>query len=331
MAQTGNYKATRTVERKNGEEMKNKEDVMKKFKVMKVLVFVFLSFLTFAQVVFAESGLTKIAENIYAYVDTKKSSPQNSFGANAGMIIGRDGIVVVDTLICAKEAKRFISDIRKISDKPIKYVVNTHYHLDHTFGNAEFAKLGAIIISHVTDDQNLRRNGETALKNAKEYGLSESDMEGTKIAYPALTFNDRMVIDIGDQKIELIYTGNSHTNGSIIAYLKDKKILFAGDILFTNYHPFIAEGDINSWLKALDQIMNFDVDKIIPGHGPVSGKKDIEAMKNYLIVFDKEAKELSLRSNDVESVFSEIKKILPERDESEWLIKANLQMKYMKK
>ncbi len=303
---------------------------MKRLMVSGIFVFVLISFFTFGQSAFAE-GLTKIADNVYAYVDIKGSSPQNSFGANAGIIIGKDGIVVIDTLISAKEAQRFINDIRKISDKPIKYVVNTHYHLDHAFGNAEFEKRGAIIISHVNDDQNLRKNGEAALKGAKEFGLTENDMEGTVLAYPALTFNDRMNLDMGDQKIELIYTGNAHTNGSIIVYLPDKKILFAGDILFTNYHPFIAEGEIKSWLKVLDYIMTMDAVTIIPGHGSISNKKDVTDMKNYLIAFDKNAKRLAAKSKDIEYVFSEIKKVLPARAEGEWLIKANLQMKYLKK
>ena len=304
---------------------------MKRLTVFGIFVFVLINFFTLGQSAFAQNGLTKIADNVYSYVDVKGATPQNSFGANAGIIIGKDGIVVIDTLISAKEAQRFINDIRKISDKPIKYVVNTHFHLDHTFGNSEFEKLGAIIILHVNDDQNLRKNGEAALKGSKEFGLSESDMEGTVIAYPALTFNDRMGLDLGDRKVELVYAGNSHANGSIIVYLPDKKIMFAGDILFTGYHPFIAEGEITSWLKALDYIVTMDTATIIPGHGPVSNKKDVSDMKNYLIAFDKNAKKLSAKSKDVEYVFSEIKKILPKRDEGEWLIKANIQMKYLKK
>ncbi len=280
---------------------------------------------------FAQQGLTKIADNVYSYVDTKKSSPQNSFGANAGIIIGKDGIVVVDTLISSKEAKRFIRDIRAISKKPIKYVVNTHYHLDHTFGNSDFRRLGAVIISHTNDSKNLKTHGEIALKNAKNYGLSEQDMKGTKIAYPALTFNDRMEIDLGDQKIEMIFIGHSHTDGSILVYLPEKKILFAGDILFTNYHPFIADGNIEEWVKALDYIMTMDVEKIIPGHGPISNKKDIEDMKSYLIVFDMKAKELAAKSNDVEYIIAEIKKSLPPRPEGDNLIPWNIQMKYLKK
>lgn len=157
---------------------------MKRFKIFGILVFVLVGFLILSHNVFAESGLTKIAENVYSYVDVKGAIPQNSFGANAGIIIGKDGIVVIDTLISAKEAQRFINDIRKVSDKPVKSVINTHYHLDHTFGNSEFTKLGAIIIAQANDDKNLHNAGEATLKNAKMYGLSESDMEGTTIAYP---------------------------------------------------------------------------------------------------------------------------------------------------
>ncbi len=278
-----------------------------------------------------QSGLTKIADNVYSYVDVKGGSPRNSFGANAGIIIGKKGIVVIDTLISSNEAKRFIKDIRAITDKPVKYVVNTHSHLDHTFGNADFRRLGAVIISQENCKKNMEKNSEAALKNAGAFGLTEKDMEGTRIVYPVLTFNDRMEIDLGDQKVELIYPGPSHTDGSILVYLPDKKILFAGDALFTNYHPFMAEGNIESWIKALDFILKMDADIIIPGHGPVSGKKDVEEMKEYLTAFDKKAGELSSQSQDADFIAAEIRKALPQRPEGEWMIKANVRMKYLKK
>jgi glyoxylase-like metal-dependent hydrolase (beta-lactamase superfamily II) len=279
----------------------------------------------------AQDGLTRIADNVYSYVGTKKASPANSFGANAGIIIGRDGIVVVDTLISAKEAARFIKDIRAVSDKPIRYVINTHSHLDHTFGNSEFAKLGAVIVSHVNGKRNMQINGEANLKKAGAYGLTEKDMEGTRITYPTLTFSEKMQIDLGDQVVELIYAGPSHTDDSISVYLADKKILFAGDILFTDYHPNIADGDLAGWTKTLDSIMTLDVAKIIPGHGPVSGKKDVGDMKDYLISFDKKARELAAVSNDVEYISAEIKKALPPREELDFLVPMNIQRKYLKK
>jgi glyoxylase-like metal-dependent hydrolase (beta-lactamase superfamily II) len=293
-----------------------------------VLVFIFV---LSGQNVLAARGLTKIADNVYSYVDIKKMSPQNSFGANAGIVIGRDGILVIDTLISAKEAKRFIKDIRAVSDKPIKYVVNTHYHLDHTFGNAEFEKLGAIIISHTIDKVSLQNKGEGALKNAGMFGLTEQDMEGTKIAVPTITFAGTMEIDLGDRRVELLHKWASHTEGSILVYIPDKKILFTGDILFTDYHPYMADGDIKGWSSTLDDMMKMDVDTIIPGHGPISGKKDIADMKEYIIAFDKKAVELCAKSTDVDHIVSEIRKSLPPRAEGDMLIKANIQGRYLKK
>ncbi len=276
----------------------------------------------------AQDGLEKIAENVYSYVDIKNATPQQSYGANAGIIVGDDSIVVIDTLISAKEAKRFIRDIRAITDKPAKYVINTHYHLDHAFGNSEFAKIGSTIISNINSRQSLIKSGKATLENAQGYGLTEDDMAGTEINYPDLTFQDRMQIDIGNEIVELIHLKHSHTDGDTLVYLPQKKILFAGDVLFTNYHPFIAEGDIENWIKGLDFILSMDVETIIPGHGPVSGKKDVEAMKEYLSVFDKKARELTSGSDDIEYITAEMMKSLPERSELVSLITANLQMKY---
>ncbi len=180
---------------------------------------VFVMTALFATTASARQGLTKLADNVYSYVDVKNATPAESFAANAGIVVGRDGILVVDTLISAKEAKRFIGDIRKVSDKPIKYVVDTHYHLDHAFGNSEFARLGAAIISQENDRKNLAEKGEAALKNAGNYGLTDEDMAGTVITLPTLTFTDRMTIDLGGETVELIFVAPSHTEGSALVYL----------------------------------------------------------------------------------------------------------------
>ena len=278
---------------------------------------------------FAQEGLTKIADNVYSYVDVKNAGPGNSFAANAGIIIGSDGILVVDTLISAKEAQRFMTDIRKVSSKPIKYVVDTHYHLDHAFGNGEFAKAGALIISHAADRDNLERKGEPILKRATEFGLSEKDMRGTAIALPVLTFTDRMTVYLGREKVELLSIGPSHTPGSVLVYLPERKILFTGDILFTDFHPYLGEGDLAGWIRNLDFILSLDVATIIPGHGPLSGKKDIARMKEYLVDFDRKARELAAKSGDADAIAAELKKAVPARSQGEFLIPSNVREKYL--
>jgi len=278
---------------------------------------------------FAHAELTKIADNVYSYVDVKNSSPTNSFAANAGIVIGRDAILVVDTLISAKEAQRFIKDIRKISDKPIRYVVNTHYHLDHSLGNCEFARQGAIIISQTNDRKNLEKKGAEELKSARSYGLSEEEMAGTVVTLPSVTFSDRMTIDLGGETVELIFIASSHTDGSALVYLPLRKVLFAGDILFTDFHPFMGDGDIAGWVETLDYMLFLDADKIIPGHGPISGKRDVADMKAYIQLFDNKARELVAKSKDLDYITAELKKVLPVKSQGEWLIPYNLKMKYL--
>jgi glyoxylase-like metal-dependent hydrolase (beta-lactamase superfamily II) len=282
------------------------------------------------QLTFAESGLVQISDHVYSYVNVKDGSPANSYGANAGIVIGEDAILVVDTLVSAKEGKRLLKDIRAISDKPIKYVVNTHYHLDHTFGNAKFAGLGADIISHVNCAEAMQKNAVDTLANANAYGLSPEDMEGTELAYPNLTFTDKMVLDLGGLEVELIYIAPSHSKGSIIVYTPAEGVLFAGDILFTDFHPYMADGDIAGWQETLDSIMAFNVDKIIPGHGPLSTNKNLADMQAYIVAFDKKAKELVTESNEVEYIATELKKSMPARTRGEGLIQANVQGKYLK-
>lgn len=296
----------------------------------KLLVLVLVVFALCDRAVAAEK-LTRIAENVYAYVGTKNSSKNNSFGANAGIIIGKDGIVVVDTMISATEAKRFIRDIRTISRKPIRYVVNTHYHFDHAFGNSEFVKLGAVIIAQENAEKAMEKSAGETLKNIGQYGLTPKDMKGTTPAYPVLTFGDRMTINIGGQQIELIHARQAHTDGDTLVYVSGKKVLFAGDVLFTNYHPFLGEGNIEEWAKELDDLKSMDIENIIPGHGPLSGKNDLADMKEYILLFDQKAKELASQSDDVQKIATAIQSVLPQRPEGAWLIAPNIQMKYLKK
>ena len=285
----------------------------------------------FGSAAISRAGLTKIADNVYSYVGEKDASPTHSFAANAGIVIGRDGILVVDTLISAKEAERFLADIRKVSDKPIRYVVNTHTHLDHAFGNCIFTRLGATVISHEADRRMLEKVGESTLKNSVNFGLKPEDMAGTEIVYPSLTFSDRMQIELGGETVELIRVAPSHTEGSIVVYLPARKVLFAGDILFTDFHPYLADGDIPGWTKTLDALLAMDAERIIPGHGPLSTRKDLQEMKEYLFLFDAKARELAATSQDADAIAAELKKVLPKRSLADWMIAFNVKSRYLRK
>lgn len=284
-------------------------------------------------VVEAAPGLRKISEHVYAYVDVRNASPAgNSFGANAGLIVGNNAALVIDTLASAKEADRFLADIRKVTDKPVKYVVNTHYHLDHAWGNCQFVKLGAVVISH---ENTLAHMAEAAksLDHPEQLGLTARDLDGTKLRGPAIVFKDSMTIDLGDVAVKLYYPGPTHTDDSITAYVPQDKVLFTGDILFTRYHPFLAEGDLANWQKVLTDLEQTPAAKIIPGHGPISSRADLEEMRTYLIEFDAHAQALceGKRADDSQTIARELIKRLPDQQRTEMpiLVEFNLKFRYL--
>lgn len=233
-------------------------------------------------------GLKKISNGVYAYSNIKSGSPDNRFGANAGIVVGDNGLLVVDTLTSAKEAAKLLEDVRKITPRPIRYVVNTHYHLDHAFGNCVFADIGAIIISHATCRRQVQQIQGQALETAKSFGMDDAALAGTRIVVPDMAFEKSLELDLGNCVVRLVYGGQpSHTGGSIMVLIPEQKVVFAGDILFTDFHPFMAEGDLNGWAKTLDCLLALGAEKIIPGHGPLSGAKDVQEMN-----FDHNAKRL---------------------------------------
>jgi cyclase len=282
-------------------------------------------------------GLTRIADNVYAYVGVKDASPGNSFAANAGIVVGADGVLVVDTLISAKEARRFLKDIRAVTKKPITYVVTTHGHLDHAFGACVFTDLGATLVGHELDRASLAKNGEAMLKKPQAFGLTGEDMAGTRIVLPTLTFTERLTIRLGrldDEVIELIHLTPSHSPGSTLVYLPKQKVLFAGDVLFTDFHPFLGDGDIPGWTKTLDFIQALDVTAVIPGHGPLSTRKDVAEMRDYILLFDAKAKELAAApgsggAKDAATLAAELKQLLPARSQGEGMIRYSLATKYL--
>lgn len=278
-------------------------------------------------------GLQKIADNVYAYAGAKTATPNNSYAANAGIIVGKDGVIVIDTLISAKEGKRLLADIRKITDKPVKYVVLTHMHFDHAFGASVFTDIGATLISHELDRARLVQTGESLLKNAAAFGLTQEDTVGTRVALPSVTFTERLTLQLplreGDETVELIHHLPSHSPGSTLVYLPKQNVLFAGDILFTDFHPYLGDSDIPGWAKTLDAIQAMDVTTIIPGHGPISSKKDVAEMKDYILLFDAKARELAPKAKDAATLAAEMKALLPKRSLGENMIPFSLSAKYL--
>ncbi|BBB24680.1 MBL fold metallo-hydrolase [Amphritea japonica] len=291
---------------------------------------VILATLLWIQTAQAANKLTQLSENAYVFLGTEDYSANNSYGANAGIIIGDKSVLVIDTQISSLRAQEFIQAIREITDKPIRYVLNTHFHSDHTFGNADFSALGATIISHHMADVYMKKWSQKILDNGWS-GLTSDQAQGTRITYPDMTFQDKLVIDLGGIKPEIIFHTHSHTQGSVFVHLPKQQIVFAGDVLFNDYHPNMSASDVAGWVKTLDLISALNAKTIVPGHGELSVNKDLTELRSYLLFFDEKAKQFAEMSDDRKEVQLKLLKVLPHRAHGESAINSSLKWKYMRK
>lgn len=277
--------------------------------------------------------LKKLSENVYAYIGIKEPTPAgNSYGANVGVVIGKDSVLVIDTLISAKQAQKLIADIAEITDKPIKYVVNTHSHLDHAWGNCEFAKLDAVIIGKRVE--NITEESVNQMIAAPEmFGLTAADMEGTIAKLADVDVEDDYTVDLGNVTVDIKYHGPAHTQDSLTVLVKEDNVLFLGDIVFNKYHPYLGDGDISNWIKILDKLGNSPAAIMVPGHGPAATKEDLKEMAIYLNEFDKQARILAEGKTqaDVVEVADAILPLLPEQGRAglPHIIQMNLNVKYL--
>ncbi|NKB35583.1 MAG: MBL fold metallo-hydrolase [Gammaproteobacteria bacterium] len=196
------------------------------------------------------------------------------FGGNIGVSVGEDGTLLVDDQYAPLSAK-VLDALSKLSPNKVKYVLNTHHHADHTGGNENFGKRGALIVAH-----------EGAREHLIQEMLAErrpSTAPLSNVALPVLTFNDRMTFHLNGETIEVFHVKSAHTDSDVVVYFRNSNIVHTGDTYFNGVYPFIdvkSGGSINGMIQLYSQlveIMNEDT-LIIPGHGPVS---DIEEMRSY--------------------------------------------------
>jgi cyclase len=241
----------------------------------------------FPQVPSWNTELRELAPNVYAYIQAGGPGRDNVSVSNAGIIVGDDGVMVIDTLTAPLHAKNFIAAIRKVTDKPFRHVINTHHHSDHVNGNQYF--MPAEIVAHpYCREEVLKMVAGPALWPKRE-GWADGT-EPRQIVPPVTTFDTRMTYHYGRTVVELIFMGPAHTYGDIVAYLPQHRILFAGDIAFYYVAPFAQNAHVSKWLETIDRIMAMDVQTIVPGHGPIGGKNELAEMGEYFVVLKREAR-----------------------------------------
>ena len=214
----------------------------------------------------------EVTPGVYAYIQ-----PDGTWGLNnTGFIAGQNAVSVIDTCFTEARTRAFLQAIAAVTSHPIRTLVNTHHHGDHTHGN--YLLPAAAIVGHELCRQTIIDTGIHTLRP-----LFPNVIWGNlEIAPPFLTFQDRLDLFVDDLKLELRYMGPAHTTNDIIVWIPDRRTLFAGDLIFNGGTPFIAMGSINGSLTALDRLRQLDAQTIIPGHGPVCGPEVIDSLESYL-------------------------------------------------
>jgi glyoxylase-like metal-dependent hydrolase (beta-lactamase superfamily II) len=222
--------------------------------------------------------LKQLAPGVYAAID----GPEHKAGSNAGFVIGDDGVLVVDALFTPDAARALVAEIRRLTPKPIRYVVNTHYHADHSGGDQVLRDAGAIIIAH----RNVRswvRTNNIALFGDRITPELKSRIEALPL--PDLTTDKDLTIWLGSRKIE-VRTVLGHTGGDLIVAVPDAHVLFTGDMLWRKVAPNLIDGSVAQWAAtdaAFAVLPDAAKTTFVPGHGDVANLQDVHDFRGYLL------------------------------------------------
>ena len=237
--------------------------------------------------------LVRVTDNIYmakgAYGLPSKEN--RGFMSNSYGLLTREGWVVVDTLSTPELAEEFISELRKVKDAPILYVIITHYHMDHWFGISAYKKVGAKVIAH----RNLKEFYEEGFADMVLEAVKKSFpgvFDNVKLAPPDIVVDSRVKLRVGRKVIEIIPMTPAHTNTDLVVKVGD--ILFVGDLVSYKRIPFLGDRNVTTkrWLKVLGDIRRMKPKLLLGGHGDPMDLRAVSWTENYITFVREEVRRL---------------------------------------
>lgn len=251
--------------------------------------------LTHSQEVLKPLSIDQVGSGIYVHSGeiALMSGANDGAIANVGFVVGAKGVAVIDTGGSVREGRRLLSAIRQITDEPVLYVINTHAHPDHVFGNAAFLPPAVFVGSHNLPRQVMER-GPYYLKSFRP--AMGSLLDEVRILPPSVTVDDELQLDLGDRTLTLRAWRASHSDSDLTVFDERTGILFAGDLVFLRHIP-VLDGSIRGWLKTINELARLPAKSVVPGHGPPSAPwpAALDPEKTYLERLQSDCRDLIKR------------------------------------
>ncbi len=238
-------------------------------------------------------------------------------GGNIGVSVGEDGVFLIDDQF-APLTEKIVAAVAKLSDQSIKFLINTHWHYDHTGGNENLGKQNVLIIAH--DNVHKRMSVDTEIK-----AFGTTVPASPKVALPVITFNDTVTFRLNGEEIHVLHQSHAHTDGDSIVHFKGANVIHTGDVWFNGLYPFIdtsSEGSIDGVIRTVKHILTManEQTKIIPGHVPLANKKDLHGYLKMLTTVRSRMQKLIDEGKSLDEIIA----LKPNSDYDETLGKAFL-------
>ncbi len=212
------------------------------------------------------------------------SAANEGFNANAGFIVTPEGVVVIDALGTPALGHELIRAIRQVTSQPIRRVIVTHYHADHVYGLQAFRDIGAEIWAHRSAREYLEGEGPARLAQRREDLFPWVD-ENTRIVAPDRWLDESVTFSFGGLTFDVIPMGPAHAPDDAVIMVREDRVLYSGDIIFTGRIPFVGNADSRRWLETTARLLALEPHTMVPGHGKVSSdpRSDLALTRDYLI------------------------------------------------